>query len=83
MSVCVLKLALWAKAVWNNYSGVDLVWQMNYTQYDVLEYEIEGETFYYPVSGDRIGYDHFPASTTEKNLQFIGEGIKSGFCVMK
>lgn len=58
----------------NNY-----IWQQDYGTYEVIEYEIEGETFYYPASGDRTGYDNFPSSPMRKYLEFIGDEIKDGF----
>lgn len=55
------------------------IWQQDYGKYDVVEYEINGETFYYPASGDRTGYDNFPSSPVVKYLEFIGEDMKDGF----
>lgn len=55
------------------------VWQEDYGVYELESYEIEGVTFYYPVSGDRTGYDSFPASGAKINLEFRGDSIKDGF----
>ncbi len=55
------------------------VWQQDYGVYDLLSYEVEGETFYYPVSGDRTGYDSFPASCSKVDLEFRGDSMKDGF----
>ncbi|MBR4060719.1 MAG: hypothetical protein IKK03_12870 [Lachnospiraceae bacterium] len=53
--------------------------QQDYGVYEVESYEIEGVTFYYPISGDRTGYDYFPASGAKVNLEFRGASIKDGF----
>ena len=55
------------------------IWQQDYGVYELESYEIEGVTFYYPVSGDRTGYDSFPASGAKINLEFRGDSIKDGF----
>ena len=55
------------------------IWQEDYGVYELESYEIEGETFYYPVNGDRTGYDSFPASPTKAELEFRGDSIKDGF----
>lgn len=56
-----------------------LVWQQPYGTYQVQSCEIQGETFYYPVEGDRVGYDAFPSSTAKPEILFRGETIKDGF----
>ena len=78
---CILKISMSAKDVLINNRGFTPMWQLDYIKYEVAEYEIEGETIYYPVSGDRIGYDYFPASITKKELRFLNGTLKSGFCV--
>ena len=78
---CILKLSLSVKEFMNSGRGVTLIWQMDYSEYEVAEYEIEGETIYYPVSGDRIGYDYFPATTGKKELKFLKGTLESGFYV--
>jgi hypothetical protein len=39
------------------------------------------ETIYYPVSGDQVGYDPFPAATHDVTgeVELIGKEIKDGF----
>ena len=53
--------------------------QQDYGVYELESYEVEGVTFYYPVSGDRTGYDSFPASGVKVDLEFRGDTIKDGF----
>lgn len=53
--------------------------QADYGVYEMQSYEINGISFYYPVSGDRTGYDPFPAGPNQANIEFRGEGIEDGF----
>ena len=53
--------------------------QKDYGKYESISYEIEGVSFYYPVEGDRIGYEAFPASTRKMEIEFRGEDIREGF----
>ncbi len=53
--------------------------QKDYGQYESASYEINGVTFYYPVEGDRIGYEGFPSSPTGAEIEFRGEDIRDGF----
>ena len=56
------------------------VWQENYGVYEMDSYELNGVTFYYPVYGDRGGYEYFPSSGAEVvGLEFRGETLKEGF----
>lgn len=36
-------------------------------------------SFYCPVEGDQVGYDSFPSSPVEAQIQLRGDGIKDGF----
>lgn len=78
----VAKLALWAKnsipmAV--KIADEYLVWQQPYGSYEVQSCQIGNETFYYPLNGDRVGYEPFPSSTVQPSVRFRGESIKDGF----
>ncbi len=75
----VVKFALLVKYAYSFRYEPTYIWQKDYGKYEAVAYEIEGNTFYYPLEGDQIGYDYFPASTIEKNLHFFGDGIKDGF----
>lgn len=61
------------------YSGEYFVTQKDYENFEALSYEIDGITFYYPVQGDRIGYEAFPSSPYEAALELRGKGIEDGF----
>lgn len=53
--------------------------QQNYGSYELDTYEVNGVTFYYPVSGDRVGYDAFPAIPRKVEITFRGDTLKQGF----
>ena len=53
--------------------------QQNYGSYELDSYEVNGVTFYYPVSGDRVGYDVFPAIPRKVEIEFRGDTLKQGF----
>lgn len=53
--------------------------QKDYENYETRPYEIEGLTFYCPVEGDQAGYDSFPSSPQEAEIELLGEGIGDGF----
>ena len=55
------------------------IWQADYGTYELESYEIEGIIFYKPVTGDRTGYDAFPAAPTQPDLELRGEGLRDGF----
>lgn len=75
----IVKLILLLKYAYVfSYYG-NFIWQADYGKYEAGSYEIEGETFYYPTGGDKIGYDYFPAVSQKKELEFIGDEIKDGF----
>lgn len=54
--------------------------QKDYENFEVEACEVEGVTFYYPVEGDRTGYDAFPSAPTKPQIVFLGEGLADGFC---
>lgn len=55
------------------------VWQQDYGRYELESYEACGVTFYYPVSGDRTGYDSFPAVPGRIPVRLRGESVEEGF----
>ncbi|MCM1127411.1 MAG: hypothetical protein NC429_13185 [Lachnospiraceae bacterium] len=56
-----------------------LILQKDYDRYETESYELHGYTFYYSPSGDRTGYDAFPASPVKAEDIFRGETIEEGF----
>ncbi len=53
--------------------------QQDYGSYSLLSYEIDGVTLYYPESGDRVGYEYFPAIPRAVDVELRGDGIEDGF----
>lgn len=54
--------------------------QKDYENFETINYEIHGYTFYYPKEGDRTGYENFPAAPQKaSDSLFLGEQIKDGF----
>lgn len=53
--------------------------QADYGTYPLCSYEINGVTFYYPESGDRVGYNAFPAIPRKLSITFRGDGLQDGF----
>ena len=58
-----------------------LLRQQDYGSYEVDTFKLGDETFYYPVSGDQVGYDPFPSATHDitGEVELIGRDIKEGF----
>lgn len=56
------------------------IWQENYGVYELTSFEVEGQNIYYPVNGDRTGYEYFPTTTgIVEELEFRGGTMKDGF----
>lgn len=55
------------------------VWQQDYGHYALESYVVDGVPFYYPVSGDRTGYDSFPSVPRRQEIRFRGDSVKEGF----
>lgn len=73
------KLAALGKEITDGYVNDYWLCQKDYDNYETLNYEIDGVTFYYPAEGDRTGYDSFPSSPTKAQIRLRGNGIKDGF----
>lgn len=73
------KIFALGKETVTSYSDGYWLAQKDYENYDVIPYEIEGVTFYYPVQGDQVGYESFPSSPAKAEIGFLGAGIHDGF----
>lgn len=73
------KLYVTAAYVWSAAPADAWLWQQDYGTYEVTAYQVEGETFYVPVYGDRTGYDPFPAAPTQGGFELRGEDLSEGF----
>lgn len=75
----IYKLAAFGKELATSYVNDYWICQKDYDNYATLNYEIDGITFYYPVEGDRTGYESFPSSPTKANIGLRGSRIEDGF----
>lgn len=75
----ILKSGSLIKYVYNNVSKPYYVHQQEYGKYDLDSYDVNNVTFYYPLTGDRVGYDAFPAIPYKKDIEFRGNDISDGF----
>lgn len=57
--------------------------QADYGTYEMKSYNVGEYVFYYPASGDRSGYEFFPASTVKMDIELRGEGLEDGFRLRK
>ena len=73
-------LALGREIVFSYENAYWLV-QKDYENYETLSYQIEGVTFYYPIEGDKVGYDSFPSSPAKAEISFLGDTLADGFIV--
>ena len=56
-----------------------LLWQKDYTEADVIPYEIGGVTFYRAADGGETGYEAFPSAPFQAKLRLRGETLADGF----
>ena len=56
--------------------------QKDYENYETDSYEIRGIRFYYPVSGDQVGYDDFPSAPARVEIRLLGDGVEDGFAAL-
>lgn len=75
----IYKAAAFGREVCAFYVNDYWLYQKDYENYKVRDYEIDGVVFYCPVEGDRVGYDSFPSSPTEAKISLRGDGIGDGF----
>lgn len=55
------------------------IYQKDYEEYAMDDYDISGVTFYYPITGDQTGYQSFPSSPIKAQIALRGDGLKDGF----
>ncbi|WP_026650836.1 LIC_10190 family membrane protein [Butyrivibrio proteoclasticus] len=89
LKVCVVLFCLWMLYKGFNivmedrvrFNAKYLVAQQDYGKYEVSSYTLNGVKFYYPVEGDRIGYDAFPSSPKDMTgeIELMGTNIRTGF----
>lgn len=79
MAFTFVKALSLAGYIYETAGGPYYLQQGDYGEYALESYEVQGITFYYPESGDRVGYAAFPALPRRMEINFRGEGIKDGF----
>ncbi len=75
----IVKFIPLARHINNELGKPYYVKQQDYGTYELDSFEINGVRFYYPQSGDRVGYDAFPAIPRKMSISFIGADIADGF----
>lgn len=73
------KAVAFGKELAGSYVNDYWIYQKDYDNYETESYEIDGFTFYCPVTGDQTGYDSFPSSPVQAKIGFRGDGIEDGF----
>lgn len=73
------KAAAFVKETVSYYDNDFWICQQDYNNYEAVSYEIDGITFYRPLTGDRIGYVSFPSSPVQAEIGLRGKEIKDGF----
>ncbi len=75
----VYKFFSFGKEIVAAYTPEYFIYQKEYENFEMGSYEIEGIKFYYPIEGDRAGYEAFPSSPAKADIALRGPGIRDGF----
>lgn len=75
-----VKAVTFARYAWSVADNPYYVAQQEYGTYELDSFEVNDVRFYYPMSGDRVGYEAFPAIPVKKEILFRGDGLEDGFC---
>lgn len=73
------KLSAFGMEVYRGATARYLIRQKDYENLETTAYELHGITFYYPVSGDQVGYRDFPSAPLKAEDIFLGDTIEEGF----
>lgn len=73
------KLSAFVMEVYGGATARYLIRQKDYENFETTAYELHGITFYYPVSGDQVGYRDFPSAPLKAEDIFLGDTIEEGF----
>lgn len=79
MLLLAYKICALGREIITSYTNDYWLAQKDYENYEVVSYKINGFTFYYPSTGDQVGYDSFPSSPSKAEIGFWGEDIADGF----
>lgn len=75
----IYKLSAFGVEVYQGASAQYFILQKDYENFETMPYELHGVTFYYPASGDRVGYRDFPSAPQKAEDIFLGDTIEDGF----
>ena len=75
----IYKLGMMGLYVKDTCTADRYLWQTDYGTYELGSYEVGGITFYYPLQGDRTGYDAFPAAPVQGGFELRGDDLSDGF----
>lgn len=75
----IYKFAMFGMELYKTASADFLICQKDYENFETKAYELNGYIFYYSESGDRTGYEAFPASPVKAEDIFRGDIIEEGF----
>lgn len=75
----IYKLGMMGLYVKDTYTDDRYLWQTDYGTYELGSYEVGSITFYYPLQGDRTGYDPFPAAPAQGGFELRGDDLSDGF----
>ena len=75
-----VKAVTFARYAWSVSDEPYYIAQQEYGTYELDSFEVNDVRFYYPLSGDRVGYEAFPAIPLKKEILFRGESLEDGFC---
>ncbi len=76
----VYKLAAFTMETGRGMTAEHLLKQKDYENFETIDYELNGYTFYYPAQGDRTGYLDFPAAPLKQEEGiFRGRTLREGF----
>lgn len=73
------KLSAFGMEVYHGATARYLIRQKDYENFETIPYELHGITFYYPASGDQVGYRDFPSAPLKAEDIFLGDSIEDGF----
>lgn len=79
LAFVLVKAVTLARYAWSVSDEPYYITQQDYGTYELNSFEVNDVRFYYPESGDRVGYEAFPAVPAEIEFEFRGEGLQNGF----
>lgn len=79
----VYKVCALGKEIAATFTNTYWLAQKDYENYEVIPYDINGVTFYYPKEGDQVGYESFPSAPAKTQVEFLGDELSDGIMAVK